>query len=109
MSSEFQKPFSDEGRKRFDEIFRKKPEDRDEAAMLEALSGGHPLEPKPFVARIKSDDSEPVECLSCGWTGIESEIIEVQHYPEDSYMIAGEMVEVCPKCKSAAWGAINAD
>ena len=75
MSSEYQKPFSDEGRKRFDEIFRQKDKhvpstecvekiadalkearDRDEAAMLEALSGGHPLETKPFVARIKSEE-----------------------------------------------------
>lgn len=57
--------------------------------------------------RIYYKRDKSVECLNCSWRGEESEVISVQYYPEDGHMIPGEMVEVCPECKSLAWEPID--
>lgn len=46
---------------------------------------------------------QKIKCLNCEWTGTEAALIKTQHYPEDDYVIPGEMIDVCPSCKSPAW------
>lgn len=50
----------------------------------------------------KSGFDEPVECLSCGWKGFDSEVIfEGVYYPD--YGLPMHDQPCCPKCKSLSY------
>ena len=42
------------------------------------------------------------ECLACGWIGKESELVEIDKYPEsdDALYIPARMYSCCPQCYS---------
>lgn len=52
-------------------------------------------------------DDQTVECLSCGWKGSSKQLITEQACPDGTWMIEGEMCDVCPKCKSVSWEVID--
>lgn len=46
----------------------------------------------------ETEKDKTVECRTCGWTGSESDLVEVKNMGKNLAVITGE--RGCPKCKS---------
>lgn len=47
-------------------------------------------------------NTKQVECIECGYKGVESSIIREQWFPEDDMPSNREYNDMCPICKMAA-------